>query len=416
MGSTMSDSSTHAGCAAGGAPRGALAGVRVIDLSRVLAGPLCTQMLADHGADVIKVEPPAGDETRTLGPPFNDAGDAAYFSAVNRGKRAIGLDLSRPEGQALLFQLLADADVLVENFVPGTMARWGLDYETVLRPRFPRLVCCSISGFGADGPLGGLPGYDAILQAMCGLMSVNGDPASGPTRMGVPIVDHLTGYTALTGILMALFSRERSGLGQRVEATLFDTALSLLVPHAANWMHSGRTPELLGSAHPNIAPYDKFACRDGVVFLGILNDRQFRRLCEHLGLAEVMADERFASNAARLQHRDALRGALEAALAGLSRDEVCQGLMRLGVPVGPVNTVPEAFSQPHVAHRQMRVERPGYHGVGLPTKLSLTPGQPAATPPTYAQHTEQVLSEVGLSEERIAQLRECGVLPRRPGH
>jgi len=396
-------------------PAGALAGVRVIDLSRVLAGPLCTQMLADHGADVIKVEPPAGDETRTLGPPFTDAGVAAYFTAVNRGKRAIGLDLSHPDGQATLFQLLEGADVLVENFLPGTMARWGLDYETVLRDRFPRLVYCTISGFGADGPLGGLPGYDAVVQAMCGLMSVNGDPASGPTRVGVPIVDHLTGYTALTGILLALVDRARTGLGQRVEATLFDTALSLLVPHAANWMHSGRTPALLGSAHPNIAPYDKFACRDGAIFLGILNDRQFRRFCEHVGLPDLLADERFATNRARLQHRDLLRSRIEAALAPLSREAVCRELMGQGVPVGPVNTVPEALGQDHAAHRGMRVDLDGYHGVGVPTKLSRTPGTAAGAPPAYGQHTEEVLRESGLGESRIAALRERGVLPGRPG-
>jgi len=396
-------------------PAGALAGIRVIDLSRVLAGPLCTQMLADHGADVIKVEPPSGDETRTLGPPFTETGEAAYFTAVNRGKRAIGLDLSHPDGQATLFHLLEGADVLVENFVPGTMARWGLDYETVLRHRFPRLVYCAISGFGPDGPLGGLPGYDAVVQAMCGLMSVNGDPASGPTRVGVPVVDHLTGYTALTGILLALVDRARTGLGQRVEATLFDSALSLLVPHAANWMHSGRTPGLLGSAHPNIAPYDKFACRDGAIFLGILNDRQFRRFCEHIGLDELLADERFASNRSRLQHRDLLRGRIEAALAPLSRDVVCRELMREGVPVGPVNTVPEALEQEHAAHRQMRVELDGYRGVGVPIKLSRTPGQPGGAPPAYGQHTEEVLRESGLGESRIAALRERGVLPGRPG-
>ncbi|HSW04350.1 CaiB/BaiF CoA transferase family protein [Aquabacterium sp.] len=410
----MSDPCHAAAPAAKVAARGALVGVRVIDLSRVLAGPLCTQMLADQGADVIKVEPPGGDETRTLGPPFNDAGDAAYYTAVNRGKRAIALDLSHLDGQATLLALLENADVLVENFIPGTMARWGLDYDTVLKRRFPRLVCCSISGFGSDGPLGGLPGYDAIVQAMSGLMSINGDTDSGPTRIGVPVVDHLTGYTALSGILLALFDRERTGLGQRVEATLFDTALSLLVPQAANWMHSGRTPELLGSAHPNIAPYDKFACRDGMIFLGIVNDRQFRRFCEHIGLAGLLADERFATNSRRLQHRDLLRAEIEAALAPLLRHEVCHALMRQGVPAGPVNTVPQAFAQPHVAHRRMHVERQGYQGVGVPTKLSRTPGQAAGSPPTFGQHTDEVLLEAGLSEQRIAALRESGVLPRKP--
>ncbi len=210
---------------------GALDGIRVVDLSRVLAGPLCTQMLADHGADVIKVEPPMGDETRLLGPPFDDAGDAAYFAAVNRGKRALSVDLGKPEGRAVLEKLLDGADVLVENFLPGTMEKWGLGYAT-LAQRHPRLVYCAISGFGADGPLGGLPGYDAVLQAMCGLMSVNGSEESGTMRLGIPIVDHLTGYVAMTGILMALYARERSGKGQRVEATLFDAGLSLLVPHA----------------------------------------------------------------------------------------------------------------------------------------------------------------------------------------
>ena len=206
---------------------GALDGIRVIDLSRVLAGPLCTQMLADHGADVIKVEPPMGDETRLFGPPFDDAGDAAYFAAVNRGKRALSLDLAKPEGSAVVEKLLREADVLVENFLPGTMEKWGLGYAT-LAQRHPRLVYCAISGFGADGPLGGLPGYDAVLQAMCGLMSVNGSQESGTMRLGIPIVDHLTGYVAMSGILMALYARERTGVGQRVDATLFDAGLSLL--------------------------------------------------------------------------------------------------------------------------------------------------------------------------------------------
>lgn len=240
---------------------GALAGLRVIDLSRVLAGPLCTQILSDHGAEVTKIEPPSGDETRTLGPPFDEEGDAAYFTAVNRGKRGMAMDLAHPEGRETLLHLLKDADVLVENFIPGTMQRWGLDFEDELKPRFPGLIYCSISGFGADGPLGGLPGYDAVLQAMCGIMSVNGDPSSGPTRMGIPIVDHLTGYSALTGILLALHHRDRTGCGQRVEATLFDTALSLLVPHAANWMYSDQVPGLLGSAHPNIAPTTSSSAR-----------------------------------------------------------------------------------------------------------------------------------------------------------
>jgi crotonobetainyl-CoA:carnitine CoA-transferase CaiB-like acyl-CoA transferase len=415
MGSTMSDQTKHLDRASRDSRRGALTGVRVIDLSRVLAGPLCTQMLADHGANVIKVEAPGGDETRTLGPPFNEAGDAAYYTAVNRGKRAIALDLAREEGQAILYRMLEDADVLVENFVPGTMARWGLDFESVLKLRFPRLIYCTISGFGADGPLGGLPGYDAVLQAICGLMSVNGDPDSGPTRVGVPIVDHLTGYTALSGILLALVDRARTGLGQAVEATLYDTALSLLVPHAANWMHSGTAPRLLGSAHPNIAPYDRFSCRDGEVFLGILNDRQFRRFCEHVGLAALCGDPRFSSNSLRLKHRSLLRNEIGAALAPLSRDPLCRELMRLGVPTGPVNSVPEAFQHPHATHRGMRIERGDYRGVGVPTRLSRTPGEAGSAPPAYGEHTDEVLREAGVSDRRIAELREIGVVPRRMG-
>jgi crotonobetainyl-CoA:carnitine CoA-transferase CaiB-like acyl-CoA transferase len=373
-------------------------------------------MLADQGADVIKVEPPTGDETRTLGPPFNDEGDAAYFTALNRGKRAIALDLSHPDGQATLLQLLETADVVIENFMPGTMARWGLDFETVLKSRCPRLIYCAVSGFGADGPLGGLPGYDAVLQAMCGLMSVNGDPASGPTRVGVPLVDHLTGYTALTGILLALFDRERTGLGQRVEATLFDTALSLLVPQAANWMQSGVSPELLGSAHPNIAPYDKFRCLDGEIFLGILNDRQFRRFCQHVGLPTLPTDPRFATNAMRLRNRDALRAEIEAALAPLARDGLCRELMRQGVPAGPVNTVPQALQQPHAGHRGMCVERDGYRGLGMPVRLSRTPGFPGDAPPRFGRDSDDVLIEAGLSEDRIADLRARGVLPDAPKH
>jgi crotonobetainyl-CoA:carnitine CoA-transferase CaiB-like acyl-CoA transferase len=389
--------------------QGALAGLRVIDLSRVLAGPLCTQILSDHGADVIKIEPPAGDETRTLGPPFNDDGDAAYFTAVNRGKRGMAMNLAHPEGRETLLHLLQDADVLVENFIPGTMQRWGLDFEDELRPRFPGLIYCAISGFGADGPLGGLPGYDAVLQAMCGLMSVNGDLSSGPTRVGIPLVDHLTGYSALTGILLALHHRDRTGAGQRVEATLFDTALSLLVPHAANWMHSDQVPGLLGSAHPNIAPYDKFECQDGLVFIGILNDRQFAKFCAVMGLEPLVDDPRFATNPARLQHRGELRERIEAALAGRPRQAVCSTLMRSGVPAGPVHTVLEAFSQPHAMHRDMQVSLDGYRGIGVPVRLSCTPGRVTGRPPRFGEHAREILDEAGFDERHINHLHEIGV-------
>ncbi|HTO46012.1 MAG TPA: CoA transferase [Burkholderiales bacterium] len=392
---------------------GALDGVRVVDLSRVLAGPLCTQMLADHGADVIKVEPPLGDETRLFGPPFDAEGDAAYFAALNRGKRAISLDLSKPEGRAVVEKLVAGADVLVENFLPGTMEKWGIGYD-VLATRHPRLVYCSISGFGPDGPFGGLPGYDAVLQAMCGLMSVNGSEESGTMRLGIPMVDHLTGYVAMSGILMALVARNRTGRGQRVEATLFDTGLSLLVPQASNWFYSGRAPRLLGSAHPNICPYDKFKAGSGEIFLGVANDGQFRRLCECIGRADLAADARFRTNPSRLEHRAALRVELEQAFAAREADQLCRDLMRAGVPAGPVNTVPEAFAQPHATHRGMVVEDGGYRGVGAPVKFSESRPRAAKRPPRFGEHADQILAEAGYSADEMAALRRAGALHDRP--
>jgi crotonobetainyl-CoA:carnitine CoA-transferase CaiB-like acyl-CoA transferase len=400
----------------GVAPR-ALAGLRVLDLSRVLAGPFCTQMLADHGADVIKVEPPTGDETRALGPPFLESGDAAYFAAVNRGKRAISIDLSAPAGRELLLRLLEGADVLVENFLPGTMQRWGLGYEDVLAERFPRLVYCAISGFGADGPLGSLPGYDAIVQAIGGMMSINGSQADGATRLGVPLVDLGTGFNAVVGILLALGERARSGRGQRVDATLFDTALGLLVPYAANWFASGRTPQPLGSGHPNIVPYDKFRARDREVFIGVLNDGQYRRLCARLGREDLYRDPRFASNAERLRHRAEMRVELERALADRDADALCDDLMRHGVPAGPVNSVPQALGQPHAAHRRMVDEAGGLRVLGVPVKLSRTPGSVGAdAAPGFGAHTQAVLTQAGLAPDEIAALRAAGVVfDRRAG-
>ncbi len=397
---------------ASGGSRGALDGLVVVDLTRVLAGPLCTQILSDHGADVIKVEPPSGDETRTLGPPFNAAGEAAYFSSLNRGKRAMSLDLALPEARAVLRRMLAKADVLIENFLPGTMERWGLGYEQDLAAEFPRLVYCNISGFGADGPMGALPGYDAVLQAMCGLMSVNGDPQSGPTRVGIPLVDHLTGYVALTGILMALRVRDQTGRGQRVEATLFDTAFSLLIPQAANWLASGKAPGLLGSAHPNIAPYDKYRVSDGDIFIGILNDGQFKRFCLHIGRADWPNDPRYASNAQRLRNRDALKAEIELVLKGVAAAPLCEALMKAGVPAGVVNSVPDAFAQPHAQHRALRIERKGYTGVRSPSRLYGTPGIPGDAPPSFAQHSAELLRELGYTDEDIERLQDSGAAPR----
>jgi crotonobetainyl-CoA:carnitine CoA-transferase CaiB-like acyl-CoA transferase len=386
----------------------ALHGLRVVDLTRVLAGPLCTQMLADNGAQVVKIEPPGGDETRHLGPPYDDSGHSAYFAALNRGKKAISLDLSQPAAQEVLHRLLQDADVLVENFLPGTMEKWGLGYEAALAARYPRLIYCAISGFGRDGPLGGLPGYDAVLQAQCGLMSINGESATGATRMGIPIVDHLTGYVALTGILMAVCSRQQSGAGQRVEATLYDTALSLLLPHASNWFASRKAPGLLGSAHPNIAPYDKFRARDGHVFIGILNDGQFRRFSQHIGCPGLPDDARFHANADRIAHRQALKDTIESAIAAHDCEPLCEALMRVGVPAGVVNDVPQALAQAHCAHRQMVIRQGTFTALRGPARLYGTPAVPGAPPPVFSQHADEVLADLGFNEAQRGEMYRRG--------
>jgi crotonobetainyl-CoA:carnitine CoA-transferase CaiB-like acyl-CoA transferase len=360
---------------------GTLAGIKVVDLSRVLGGPYCTQVLGDHGADVIKVEPPAGDETRTWGPPFVD-GTASYFIGVNRNKRGIVLDLASEEGQRALLGLLEGADVLVENFKTGTLEKWGLSSEK-LRERFPRLIHCRISGFGAGGPLGGMPGYDAAIQAMSGLMSVNGDVSGGPTRIGVPIVDLVTGLNAAIGILLALQARNRSGLGQFVEASLFDCALSVLHPHLANYFISGKTPERHGNAHPNVAPYDTFETGTSPIFLAVGNNGQFGKLCEHLGCLELAKDSRFSTNADRVHNRDALKAILETHLAGLDGAELADRLLKAGVPCGPVLTVPEAAAHQQTLHREMIVELDGYRGVASPIKLSRNPATYRRPPPRF---------------------------------
>jgi crotonobetainyl-CoA:carnitine CoA-transferase CaiB-like acyl-CoA transferase len=358
----------------------ALAGMRVLDLTRVLAGPLCAQMLADHGAEVIKVESPSGDETRKLGPPFTPTGEAAYFAALNRGKRSVRLDLNDPEQRKVLSGLVASADLLIENFLPGTMERWGLGYEELAAGN-PGLIYCSVTGFGKDGPLGGLPGYDAILQAMSGLMSLNGDQATGPMKVGVPVVDILTGHNAMIGVLLARVEQLRSGRGQKVEVSLYDTALSMLVPQASNWLHSGIEPRQMGNGHPNIYPYDLFRVSDGEVYIGILNDGQFARFCTVLGMPELAVDARFVSNPDRLAHRDELRSEIERAVSTVAAVAFCERLMDVGVPAAPVMSVSAALSHPHTVHREMVVRRGSYRGLGIPVKLSRTPGQPGVPPP-----------------------------------
>jgi crotonobetainyl-CoA:carnitine CoA-transferase CaiB-like acyl-CoA transferase len=351
---------------------GALAGIRVVDASRVLGGPYCGQILGDHGADVLKIEPPQGDDTRSWGPPFNTSGVASYYLGLNRNKRLMHLDLGEAAGRERLLALLADADVLLENFKAGTLERWGIGHDT-LSARFPRLIHCRVSGYGADGPLGGLPGYDAALQALCGLMSVNGE-ADGPAlRVGLPVVDMVTGLHAALGVMLALQERARSGQGQFVEAALYDAGLSLLHPHGANWFLNGQRPLRSGNAHPNIYPYDTMATASEPVFLAVGNDAQFAQLCRHLGAPELAADGRYASAGARSIHRVALKADLERLLAAHEGRALADALVRRGVPCAPVLSVDTALKHPHAAHRGMIVDLPGYRGIGSPIKLSRNP-------------------------------------------
>ena len=348
-------------------PAGALDGLRVIDLTRVLAGPHCTQMLGDHGADILKIEPPGGDEARAWGPPFHN-GVSSYFLGVNRNKRSIVLNLTQLDGQAKLLKLLVDADVMVENFKPGTLEKWGLGYKEVLSEQFPRLIHCCISGFGADGPMGGLPGYDAAIQAACGLMSINGDPAGEPIRVGVPIVDLVTGLNAAIGILLALQERVRSGKGQSIDITLYDSAISALHPYTPNYLYSGRVPLRSGNAHPNISPYDTYKTRTTPIFLAVGNDRQFEKLVTLLGQPGLAQDPRFKTNPNRVRARDELKHELENLLVQWNCDELAEKLIRNGVPCGPVRSVDQVLAHPHTSHRGMLVEIGEYRGIGAPIK------------------------------------------------
>ncbi len=396
---------------------GALAGLKVIDLTRVLGGPYGTMILSDHGAEVIKIEPPQGDEVRDWGPPFVDrpdgARDASYFQGVNRNKRSVALDIGKPEGRAVLLRLLEGADILVENFKPGGMEKWGLGYHEVLSARFPRLIHCRVSGFGGDGPLGGLPGYDAILQAMTGLMSVNGDPSTGPLRLGIPLVDLGTGLYSVIGILMALHERERSGRGQYLDMTLHDCGMALLHPQAANYFLDGKRPMPTGNPHPNLAPYEKYATRTCDIFVASGNNGQFRKLCELLGTPGLATDARFRDNADRLTNRAALIAALQTAFAERDGYEVSLHLIRNGVPAGPVLPVDEALTAPHTAHRAMVTEFGDYRGLGTPIKLSRTPGGTHAPPPRFGEHGRAVLEKHGYSAAEIDKLAADGVLYTR---
>ena len=391
------------------AATGALEGLRIVDLTRVLGGPYCTQILGDQGAQVIKVEPPQGDEVRDWGPPFKN-GDASYFIGVNRNKRSIGLDLRQEAGRDVLLRLLEDADVLIENYKPGTMEAWGLGYQETLQAAFPRLIHCRISGFGSEGPLGGRPGYDAAIQAFAGMMSVNGTPESGPTRVGIPLVDLGTGLYAVIAILAAVFERGRSGQGQFIDMTLFDSAVALLHPHIPNYELSGRLPGLTGNAHPNICPYDKFATKTVEIFLAVGNDRAFQRLCGELEQPELAEDPRFLHNKDRLTNAAALREILEAALAEQDGEVLCERLLEIGVPSGPVLNVEQLLAHPHTALRGMHLKAEDYGGWGDPIKYSRSVSELRLKPPAFGAHSREILAEAGYTEAELEALIDAGTV------
>lgn len=388
---------------------GALEGLKVIDLSRVLGGPYCAQMLADHGAEVIKVEPPQGDETRLWGPPFDKEGISAYFAGINRNKRTIALDLSKPEGREVLLKLLETADVLIDNFKTGTMEKWGIGYADTLSRKFPRLVHARVSGFGADGPMGGFPGYDAMVQASSGLVSVNGSADSGPVRIGVPVVDLSTGMNACIGILMALYERNRSGKGQFIDATLYDSAIALHQPHAPNYFVAGLKPKLVGNSHGSLAPYSNFPTKGRNIVVGAGNDGQFRKLCQMLGKPELADDPRFKTNKDRVAHKPELEAELRALTKDRDGESFATELMQNGVPSGAVLEVPDVMEHPHTKHRGMVWEKDGYRNVGNPVKLSRTPASPRSKPKKFGIDTRAVLAEAGYSAAEIERLVASGI-------
>ena len=399
----------------GGARGGALAGVKVIDLTRVLGGPFATQLLSDHGADVIKLEPPMGDEVRDWGPPFHE-GDAAYFIGINRNKRSVGLDLAQEKGRDVLLKLLEGADVLIENFKPGSMEAWGIGYET-LKTKFPRLIYCKISGFGDVGPLGGFPGYDGIVGAMTGHYSVNGSVESGPMRLGLPVVDISMGLYCCIGILLSMHEREKSGVGQQIEVTLYDAALSLMHPHFPNFHLSGKVPQLTGNQHSNLVPYGMYDTKTCKIMIGAGNNRAFKKVCEVMGMPELAEDARFKTNGDRQKNRDALNKILEAKFAQVDGMEFSLELLKAGLPCGPVLDTKQVIEGGHIKARGMIVEKDWYKGTGTPVRLSRTPGGLKAAPPKFSQHTREVLKENGFDEAQIEKLIAAGVLveKRRAG-
>ena len=381
--------------------------MRVLDLSRVLAGPYATMVLADLGADVIKVERPAGgDDTRRWGPPFRGP-DAAYFLSVNRGRRSVALDLTRPDHREVLDRLLASADVVVENFLPRHLERFGLDPDAELA-RHPGLVWTSIRGAGSDGPAGDEPGYDAMVQARSGLMSITGPAGGPPTKVGVAVGDLVAGLHTAVAVLAALRHRDRSGQGQRIEVPLLETTIALLANQAANYLIGGQVPEPLGNHHPNIAPYGAYACAGGAVVIGAGNDAQFRRLCVALRRPELADDPRFSDNATRVGHAAALTGELEAVLTTRPAGHWQAALGAAGVPVAPVNRLDQVFADEHVRAVGLVAEVEHASGplpqVRAPVAMSATPPALTLPPPLLGEHTEEILAALGYDRAAVERL------------
>jgi crotonobetainyl-CoA:carnitine CoA-transferase CaiB-like acyl-CoA transferase len=403
---------------------GPLAGITVLDLTRILAGPFCTQMLGDLGADIIKIERPgSGDDTRRFGPPFlkddegNDTVESAYFMAANRNKRSVAVDISKPEGQALIRRIAQKTHVLVENFKVGNLARYKLGYDD-LKDDNPGLVYCSITGFGQTGPYAERPGYDPLIQAMGGFMSVTGEPDGVPMKAGVPIADIMAGMYATVAINAALRSREVDGKGQYIDVGMLDTQAAWLSIQAMNYLIGGEPPVRLGNGHPNIVPYQVFATADGHIMLTIGNDAQFKRFCDFAGCPELAEDERFATNGARVGNRDALIPAMEPVLAARPTLEWLTELERLTIGCGPINTVDQVFADPHVRDRGMVINMPhdavGGRDVPLvanPLRLSETPVSYRHTPPVLGADTEDVLRSVlELDDAELDGLRSAGII------
>jgi crotonobetainyl-CoA:carnitine CoA-transferase CaiB-like acyl-CoA transferase len=405
---------------------GALSHIRVLDLTRVLAGPWASQLLADLGADVIKIERPgSGDDTRAWGPPYlkdrdgNDTRESAYFLSANRGKKSVTLDISTPEGQEVIRKLAVESDVFIENYKVGDMARYGLSYDD-LKKLNPRLIYCSVTGFGQDGPMSGFAGYDFIIQGMGGLMSITGErddlPGGGPQKLGVAFSDLMTGMYSSVAILAAIENRHTSGEGQYIDMALLDVQVATMANMNMNYLVNGVVPKRQGNAHANIVPYQVFRSSDGHLILAVGNDRQFAKFCDIAGCPELARDERFATNANRVRNREILVPMLQEVLLGRTTAEWVAPLEAAGVPSGPINNIAQTFEHPQVKHRKMKVDLPHPQSgtvpsVANPIKFSATPIDYRSAPPMLGQHTQDVLSLLaGLPEDEIAALRDKGII------